>query len=63
MLVAIIGVSLAIVIFICWIAWEMYTAPTISDNPRAKKDNIEYDQESDDDFLSTAMVIAICCSN
>ena len=63
MLVAIIGVSLAIVIFICWLAWEMHTAPTISDIPKTKKDNIEYEESNDDDFLSFMLITAICCSN
>jgi hypothetical protein len=63
MLVAIIGVSLAIVIFICWIAWELRNAPTISDKPRAKKDNIEYEESNDDDFLSFMLITAICCSD
>lgn len=56
-------VALVLVVFVGWLAWEMYTAPTISDKPRAKKDNIEYEEPNDDDVLSTAMIIAICCSN
>ena len=58
MLVVIAISTIAIVAFICWIAWEMHNAPIIPDKSSDMKQ-----EDQDDDFLSFMIIAAVCCSD